>query len=436
MSFTKQSLQTFIFQVAGFVIVAITGMITARALGPTDKGLSAVVLLYPTLFFTLGHLTIGLSVIHHIGKKEHTIEEYAGNSLLITAIISVLISFVFLGSIFLFKKSFYKDIPITYLAIAMVSIPFYLITYYFSSILQGTLNIKWYNIANQIPKGLTLLLVITLVLLGRFTALEAIIVVVIGVGVGGIICLWKVREIFPKKWAINKKLLGKLLRDGGKIHIGTIATFIFSHVHIFIINYYLSKDDVGYYCIAYALAGVLLFISISVETVLYPKVSGENLEEASGLVTLACRQTFLITLICALILGVLGRYFVLLYGGKAYLPAVAPLLFFLPGMVIFVIPKILATLWVRKGWFLQLTFIAIITATVSILLSVFLVPKYGIKGAALANSLTYLFAALISMVLYYGFVNHKFWRLFWFKKTDWQIYSNAYKKLMLLLKAR
>jgi len=422
---TRESFYTLIFQVASFVCAAIAGIIIARALGPSNKGIIAVALLCPSLFFIIFNLTIGLGIMHHMGKREYSVKTFAGSALIMLVVMSVLSMSVFFVTVGFFRETLYKGIEIKYLTIMGVSVPFYLMLYYFSSILQGSMDIKGYNISNQLSSFSNLFFILIFILLWKFTALEAVIAGISGIVLGGAFAFYRVVKK-TEGVSFNKELTGKLLKDGIKIHIGAIATFLYTQANLFILNYYATTSEVGFYSVAFSLANVLFFFSISLEIGLYPKVAHATMEEAVELVQVATRQILLITALAALIMAAFSKYIVFIYGGEAFLPSITPLLFLLPGVVMFVIPKILATLWVRKGWFLPLTFVATGTAVVSIILNLLLIPKFGASGAAVATTFTSGLAGIIGLFLFWKYVSKDIRSLFIPERKDFAIYKDIY----------
>lgn len=427
MNLARESFYTLIFQISGFICATIAGIIIARALGPSNKGIIAVALLYPSLFFTIFNLTVGLGIMHHLGKREYDAKTFAGSALIMLVVMSVLSLSVFFVTVGLFREILYKGIEIKYLIIAGISVPFYLMLYYFSSILQGSMDIKGYNVANQLSSFSNLFFVLVFIFLWEFTALEAVIAGISGIVLGGLFSLFKTIKR-TGGISFSKELTCRIIRDGAKIHIGAIATFIFSQANIFILNYYATTSEVGFYSVAFSIANILFFFSISLEIGLYPKVAHATIEEAIKLVQVATRQIILITASAALIMAVFSKIIVLIYGGKAFLPSVSPLLFLIPGIVVFVIPKILATLWVRKGWFLPLTFIATGTAILSIILNLLLIPKFGANGAAIATTMTYGLVSLIGLFLFRKYVNKDLTLLLIPNRKDLIVYRDFFRR--------
>lgn len=425
MNLTRESFYTLLFQLSGYICAAFAGMIIARTLGPSNKGIVTVVLLYPSLFFTIFNLTVGLGIIHHMGKKRYNLKAFVGGALIISIVVSGFALLIFFLTIGLLRETFYKGINGQYLLIVGLSIPFYLILYFFSSILQGSTDIKGYNIANQFPSFSNLLILLFFIVLWPLTVLEVIIAGISGYILGCIYSLFKVIKR-ARGISFNKQLTNRLFKDGGKIHIGAIATFIFNRANIFILNYYSTPSEVGFYSVAFSIANILLLFSVSLEIGLYPKIAYASMEEAIELVQVATRQILVITASAALLMALFSKGIVFIYGGKAFLPSVPQLLFLLPGIVVFVIPKILSTLWIRKGWFLQLTIISSCTAILSLFFNLLLIPKFEANGAAIATTMTYGLASLIGLVLFWKYVKKDVSGLFIPRREDIAIYQDIF----------
>jgi O-antigen/teichoic acid export membrane protein len=419
---TKESFYTLIFQISGFICATITGIIIARVLGPSNKGIIAVALLYPTLFFTIFNLSFGIGIMHHMGKREYKERDFAGSAIFMLITLSFLSSTVFFITVGPFRETLYKGIELRYLLIVGCSIPFYLMLYCFSSILQGRMDIKRYNIANQLPTFSNFFFILVFLFLWRLTVLEAVIAALSGIIFGGIFAF--VRAVKGAGGiSFNRALTNRLIKDGAKIHIGAIATFIFTQANVFILNYYAASSEVGFYSVAYSIANILFFFSMSLEIGLYPKVAHATMEEAVELVQVATRQILLITSAAAVVMAIFSKSIVLIYGGRDFLPSTGPLLLLLPGVIIFTIPKMLSTLWVRKAWFVPLTIIASGTAIVSLILNLLLIPEFGAKGAALATILTYGLSGLIGLFLFWKYVKRNILGLFIPKRQDIIIYQ-------------
>lgn len=426
MNLAKESFYTLLFQISGFICATIVGVIIARVLGPENRGVLAIALLCPYVFFVAFNPTIEAATIYHMGKKNYDIKAFAGNAIVLTFAFSLVALIFFFITFSQFKDSLYRGIEQKYLLLSMASVPFYFMLYYFSSILRGSMNIKEYNISNQLLNFSNIIFILIFIAVWRLGVSEAIIAGISGIILGAIYSVVKqLRTI--KGISFSKKLSLRLVKDGGKLYIGSIATFINFQVNFLILNFYTNSSEVGFYSVAYAIANVLLFFSISLEAGLFPKIAHATMDEAIKLTEVASRQILLITLTGALVMALFSKYIVLIYGGTSFLPSVEPLLLLLPGMIISVVPKVLNALWLKKAWFFQLTMIAVFTSIISLILNFLLIPKLGANGAAVATSLTFGFIFLVEMMLYMKYVKNNLLRLFIPEKADVAIYRDIIK---------
>jgi O-antigen/teichoic acid export membrane protein len=362
-------------------------------------------------------------VVHHLGKKIYDLKTVMGSIFVILCFFAIVALLFFFLTLPLLGNILYKGIDLRYLLFAMSALPFYFMLYYFSSVLQGCMLIKQYNVANQFPNYLSLLLILACLVFWKLNTFNVIFASVIGVGFGGAYALIKsIKE--AKGLSFNMTFFKGLIRDGGKLYISSLATFIAGQTNIFIINYYMAATAVGYYVVASTIANTLSFLYISVGVGLYSKVSHANIDDAIDLIEVASRQVLLLTAAAAFFIGLLSKYIVALYGGRAFLPAVTPLIILLPGMVISALTGILANLWLRKGWFMICSALALFSAITSLALNFFLIPRYGANGASMAMTLSAAFLLVVEIIIYVKYIKRDLVRLFIPTRKDILLYND------------
>lgn len=422
MNLTRESFYTLLFQISGFICATIAGIIVARALGPENRGLLSMALLYPFFFLSIFNPSINVAIIYHMGKKKFNTSIFAGNAFILGFVLSLLSLIFFFITYAHFRESFYRGIELKYLLLSISSVPFYFMLGYSSSILQGSMLIRQYNLSNQLQQYCNLIFILIFIAFWNLTLTGAILAGISGIVLGGIYAVVKVLKS-TEGLSFDKTLALGLVKDGGKLYIGSISTFIVSQSNIFILNYYRTPAEVGYFAIAFAIANVLSFFLTSLTVGLYPKVAHATIDETINLVQVACRQLLLITAIAAFFTAVFSKYIVLLYGGKLFLPSVKPLLLLLPGITISVVPGILNNLWLRKGWFTQITYMAVFNSLVSLLLNLILIPRFGVTGAAFATTVTYSISSLMAIVLFSRYGGRDISKLFIPQKEDLGMYT-------------
>jgi O-antigen/teichoic acid export membrane protein len=407
MSLIRQSAQTFGWQVAGFLAVALSGMITAR-------GLLAAAYLYPQLAAILGSLSLGPAIFHRLSRREFPLEDFAGTLAAAAGGLGAASLFLTLLIIWLGGEPFHRGLSWDILFMALVSLPFLFSLGYFSTLLQGVLEIGWYNVVNHGAKFASLGVVLGLWMGGRLRVWDLLIAGALVSALTGCVPIWRLWHRAPGRWHVRSRLFRQLLSDGAQVHLGSVAIFLAGRANLLLANVYLEKADVGYLYLAVSLAELIWFISVAAETVLYPQVAQMNEEDASVLAGRVCRQVLALSIVCGLLLAALAPVAVLLYGGRAFLPATMPLRLLVPGMVVFTVSKILSAIWVRRGWFVLLALLGCGTGVLSCVLNALLIPQMGISGAALATTLTYLANAAVSVGVYRRWVSRDLaavWRI-------------------------
>ncbi len=414
----RRNLETFFALIISIAASILWSVITTRVIGASGVGILSVVTVYPTFFFTIGHLTFGIGTIHYIGKQKYKLTEFAANSILVASSIGIVLYIISILTITLFKETFYKNINPIYLIITFLTIPMYLIFYFMTSILQGTNSIKQYNIANISRPCFAIILLSIIIAISSQRIQGAIIAFTASFMFASIISIYYVSKQTMGKWKVNLTLLKITLKSSIKMHIGSISTFIYGQVGIIITNYYMNQSDVGFFSIALIISQFLFLIPQAIQVTLYPDTSVSTEEEATLLSIKMCRNTIFIMIIIIILFSFISKYVILLLAGEEFLQSITPLIILLPGIIFSTVAQILSPLWVRKDWFWYLGYSGVILATISIILNLYLIPKYGIVGASLSSSLTYFVGFLITIGMFFFFIDKKFWKLLIVQKED------------------
>ncbi|MGH7702126.1 MAG: hypothetical protein ACREMO_03480, partial [Gemmatimonadales bacterium] len=259
MSLIRQSGQTFAWQVVGFLAMALSGMVTARYLGPADRGLLAAAYLYPQLAATLGSLSLGVAILHHVGRQKFSPEEFAGTCAAASGGLGVASLALLLAGAWIGGEPLYHGIPWVVLVLVLLPLPCLFALGFFSSLLQGAMDIRWFNLVHHGPKLLSLLAVLVLLASDRLAVWELVIVGAILTALTGLIPVWRMRRHAPGTWRVRATLFRHLVADGLRIHLGGVAIFLAGRANLFLANFYLTKAEVGFLYVAITLAELVWF---------------------------------------------------------------------------------------------------------------------------------------------------------------------------------
>jgi len=179
---------------------------------------------------------------------------------------------------------------------------------------------------------------------------------------------------------------------------------IVTRVDKIIVGRYLGMQGISYYNISFMVAQMGSAFIGAITQQLFPKVSSlQGANEHSQLTALyqkACRYTFLVAFILTTLLIMLGDSFVGLWMGNAFAEK-AKIILPILAVVFFFSSITSAALWFYTG--LGYTHINLISSAIGsacyLIGAVYLIPRYGFLGTALAFSLI-----LIPFPLYHGYL--------------------------------
>jgi O-antigen/teichoic acid export membrane protein len=164
----------------------------------------------------------------------------------------------------------------------------------------------------------------------------------------------------------------------------------------FVVAYFATAADLGFYAIAEGLVLALLAVPTLVGNVLHPRIARQGEAEAARLTAAACRSTLFVALATCLAVAAGVQPLVRLLYGAEYLPAAAVVLALLPVAVARSGLRILSRYVLVANRVRILAVASAATLAIHAVLLLALVPTWGILGAALATSASH--AAQLALV--------------------------------------
>lgn len=185
-----------------------TSIIIARALGPEKNGIIAALLVYPSLFMSIGSLGVRQSTAYFLGKgifTEEQIKKAITQIWLFTTVFSIGVCFILMRY---FSKS---GENLGLVILALLPIPFTLFNTYNSGIFLGKNEIGYFNKINWIPTFIVLIITSVLVLWLSFGISGYLMALMGGPLFIGCILLFKNKFInaftFKYDWRVIKQML-------------------------------------------------------------------------------------------------------------------------------------------------------------------------------------------------------------------------------------
>lgn len=399
-SLVRDAFGTYATRLANISLSMVTGIITARMLGPYQRGVFSLVYLFASTVVTFGKMGLSQASVYSIRRERVPPERVAANAF----IISMALGALFAVLVFVFRHkliaTFLRGVPEWAVLISLPLIPVLLFESYFNSIIQALGNFSLYN--RRLLIGTVLLVV------GMFTFLvvikgglpAAILVVTLNPILMDSWLFVTVRRLVPFRLRLNRELLRREARFGLRSHVQILAQHLHLRADVYLVAYFLNPSEVAFYVMAVRLAEFMLDVPRTVGMVMYPRLASLDDSEMHRLAAQSCRRTLLITSSAALLISLIGPTLIVLWYGHAYAPAAKPLPFISGGIVAMSVLVLLTQSFTSRGKQhinIMVGFVALIG---NLSLNLFLIPAMGIVGAALASTISYSAAAALLIMFF------------------------------------
>ena len=382
----------------GFALV--TGIVTARALGPENRGVFALVSMFPASLVTLAKLGQGISAVYFIRRENEDVRAVASNLVLIALLTAIVLVATTLLLSPLLLKSILRGVPLWALLTTLPLIPTLLLESHLYGVLQATDRFRVYN-TRLLAEAIITMTGMTLALVVFHLGLPG----ALGVAIGVRLCMtlwvvWTIHRETPLSFHFDWPLFQRMIRYGLKSHMQTIASHFHFKADIYLVAYFLAPAEVAFYSIAARLAEHLLWFPQALGMALFPRLAGSDVEAAHRLTAAAVRQTLVASAVPALILAALAPYLVTTWYGADYAPAVAPLRWVCVGIVMMSLYVLLTRNFTSRNRQGVNIFAAYLALGGNLALNVVMIPRFGIEGAAMATACSYSAATLVLLVMF------------------------------------
>lgn len=386
------AIATFVGRSFGFL----GSMLLARIFDPADYGII--------------QYTISMAMLMAIGVQpigQHVIARYIGisrtdpNELknFLSNIFFVLVT-VFGVSIFLampfllISKEFNWGIPVVFIGVS--------IFFVYLGITKGYLALGGYIAADA---GSSIIKVILILIFIWALGLKSTQLAIFIHGLSFVIPLILLQFISPVKIAIdrsliNKKSIQEILHFSLPVWLSHASYMAYMTIALIYLEHYASNTAVGVFSLASSLSILFSFIPIGFSTFLMPKIAGTPSERHKNLLYSALLITMCANLMLLCVYYFLAPWCIEIFFGVEYL--LWPNVYFILAIVTIClgIQGIITSVFVGKGRVYEETKSRLVTFAVTAIACWYLVPVWGVLGAAWAMLVGAFFGLLVCSFLY------------------------------------
>ena len=397
-SFAKNSFFYFLTDCIVLVLSFATNVLIARWLGPEGKGVLTLIFLIPALSTQLFNFGLHQSCIYFLGKIPDKSKEIINNLTVFSLVVGVMsgLLYFFLCD---YICSWFNLVEFRgTVIISAFLFPIFLFSESFQNILLGLKLFKQLNIVRLIDASVFFIFTAIFLLMLKFQILGGVLAKIIGASFTIFVILWFLYKSkrFPRI-GVNYNLLKDNIVYGMKSQFGNILQIFTYRFDVFFVNFFLGAAGVGIYSVAYGVAELIWHVPNAIGKTLFPTVSHEGSNCSNEFIASVCRKTILLSIFAAIAMAISAGFIINLFYGNKFSSSVVPLLVLLPGIIAIAIHKVIIFSLMGKGYPHYMSYSGIISIVSTIVLDIILIPKFGISGAALASTLSYMICALFTI---------------------------------------
>ena len=405
-----QIAETSTARIYGLLAGLLSLFITARILGPEGQGILAAAIAWVRMFASFGGLSLGQVMQHRFqAQKSGTwLPGALGTMLALCIAVTLLACAVVLVIYWSNNGAFFKGIPSTVLAIGLIMLPFLIWEEYGSSLLILANRLRTYNAAQFIGRTAGLAALVILIVWMDTKVIGAMLAQVSGQAILASMGFFALFSMTPSRPFFSAFEAKALLGGAAKLHLNTVGSVLLAQSTILMLSHLATREDVGWYSLSYQTVSVLLIIPQSVTLVLYSRMA-----EAGPNGIWPEQKKIMIRVLAFLAMLSLVAYsaapWLVLIAGDEFSPSVDLFRLLLPVLSGMSLAQLMTNQWIGRGFFLPTTILTLGTALLNILLNYFLIPRFGVNGAAWSMIAVYAGLAVI-VQLVFAFWCEKEWR--------------------------
>lgn len=405
MRFVKSFVITLFSQ--GVIIVTgfLNGVIITRNLGPGGRGEYAMVSFMVTIILVLMGEGLYRSNIYLASrdKSEQNLAQLGSNILVYGVLVALIM--LLLG---LLPDRVYAvlmpGIKPVYIYLGLGTTLAFIMNRQFQGLFLGLQKFWHYNLLNSLPIVLFLVLDFSVLIITRnlttFKVLTNFFLSMLAVAVLGFYLYYRPRglRILPDAAAIRQSLF-----YGWRATLAYLLIFLLIRLNLYIVNYAFGVAQAGLFAVAVNIATLIQRVPNVASVVLLPRVSERETTRKLALTTKVAAVSLLFCVASAAFFYFAGEQLLIWLYKEAFAKSYQPLVWLLPGIIVFSIAGIYNTALWGQG-FPPITIWAPLAALLADLIAcALLIPSGGIVGAAQAATVSYVvFGAVVFGYVYWN----------------------------------
>lgn len=377
---------------------SVGGVMLARALGATNRGDLVTVLQWPIVISSVVSVGLAQAGCYWISKRPDQAASIISTAGLASVVTGIIIAFAGL----LLSPVIGRDSQVVILLYITFGLaPAYLAGGVWISALQARSVLHWN--AARLTQPLTYFLGVGVLFVDRkLNLMGAVFVFILSVLLQASYAFWLVQREIGHLRGSRLSILRPLYGYGSKLWLSDMPRLVNVRLDQLLLSIWVgvTAASLGNYAVAVSLAALVLPISQAFGSVAFPKIArSESEDHARRIERVTIIGTAISSGLIVGIIAVLSSKMIPLIFGKSFSEAAMVLWLLAPGAVFLSLNLVLAQVLQGRGRPLFTSVGEGIGAVATIVLLVVLIPRLGIRGAAIASSIAY---GVVTPFLFWG----------------------------------
>jgi len=384
----------------GFIlgIGILSGILSARMLGPTGRGEFAAIILWPTAIVCLLSLGINQAIAFNVGRRAFTVSEMATAATVIGLIQSALSIMIGLLVVH-FTLAKYSPV-VQHLGIMCVLLsPALILSGYPANLFQGKQDLLRFNLI-RVAAPFTYVAGLGGLYFTHRASLNSVIFFQLA---GYIVALllgsamaWKMLR--PRlQW--NGSAIPQLINFGYKTQATSLTNYFNQRIDQLALSLFVPPRQLGLYAIAVTLSTAVTVFPQAAGIVTFSRGSSQHTEDAKATIGVSFRASLIWLLVCCSVLYVLSPFLIRLVFGAAFEGSILACRILLPGALMLGLNQVLYNGASALGRPALPSYAEGISMAVTAIGLYVLVPRYGYIGAAIISSVAYTISFVVMLGL-------------------------------------
>jgi O-antigen/teichoic acid export membrane protein len=323
-----------------------TGIVIARALGPSGRGVVAVAFAFTYLLIQFGVLGLHSANAYFASREPEQISQILVNALWTVFVAGVALAVIGLGVREMFPSAL-RGLDLPEVAVVIVGVPAVLTILLLQGLLLAQGRMLAYNAVDLWTAGATTAGMIV-VLFGFAGGVLAAIAVFVGVNVvGALAIVMLLRGHLRTSFRFDRRLFRTMLRYGFRLYLAALLTYLVWRLNLLLINSYRGSAAAGNFSIAAAFGETIALLPTVVALNLFPRIARGDEFSDTGRVFRSL--TLIYGCFCIAIIPLIDPLIRLLYG-SAFANAVGFSYWLLPGVFSYGMVSVLSYHFAGRGF--------------------------------------------------------------------------------------